>query len=149
MGSGHRAGFSFTEIVVILAIIGVISGIALGVYAQAQKGQEAKAGITSIRQIVAQGATAAASRGIPLELWRADNKLEVRTLEATPQVLHAVSVPSQLASQFPTGSAWLSYNSVGRVVLPSGFTNPQTFTSGNYSYQLSFSLIGEVKSVKQ
>ena len=144
----HRGGFSFVEMLIVLVVIGIVGGITAGGFTQMRASQEARAGITSIRQIISQGATSASSRGIPLELVRSGNKLEVRALNAT--VLHSVALPSALAAQFPSSGAWLNFNAVGRVGYPSSFwANPKTLTSGGKSYQLSISLIGEIKVVKQ
>jgi Tfp pilus assembly protein FimT len=135
---------------IVLVVMGIVGGIAAGGVTQMRANQEARSGITSIRQIVSQGATAASSRGIPLELRRNGQRLEVRTQQAPITVLYSAELPKALADQFPATAAWLSFNAVGRVSYPSSFwTNPKTLTSGGKNYQLSISLIGEVKVVKE
>ncbi len=130
---------------IILGVVGIIFGISVFAYRQVQLGQEARAAISSIRLIMAHGATAASSRGLTLNLIKNGNSLQVQTSDATPVVITKEILPALIASQMPSASPILSFNSVGRVVFPAGFTNPITLSSRGQTYKLTVSLIGEVK----
>ncbi len=105
------------------------------------KGQEAIAGVSSIRQIIWQGATAAASRGQPLELVRSSNVLKVQTQDTTPVVVRQVTLPSSFSTTLPSGTSYrflppgrLDFNSVSSTF---------TATMNGKSYSFTISQIGE------
>lgn len=141
----YQAGFSLVEMLIILAVMGIIGGISVFSYRQVQMGQEARAAITSIRLILAHGATAASSRGLTLNLVKSGNNLQVQTTDSTPIVVTKETLPSAIAAQLPATNPILSFSSVGRVLFPPGFANPITVTSRGRTYTLTVSLIGEVK----
>lgn len=140
-----RAGFSLVEMLIVLAVMGIIGGISIFSYRQVQMGQEARAGVSSLRLIMAHGATAASSRGLTLDLVKSGNSLQVQTTDANPIVVTKEILPSAIATQLPSTDPILSFSSVGRVVFPAGFTNPIVVTSRGRTYTLTVSLIGEVK----
>ncbi|MDX2003918.1 MAG: prepilin-type N-terminal cleavage/methylation domain-containing protein [Meiothermus sp.] len=140
-------GFSLVEILIVLALLGIIGGIGAMGYGQIRAGQTARAGITTLSQIMAKAATMASSRGVPLSLVKKGNVLEVRTRDATPQVLLRETLPADLASQLPSADPWVTFSSVGRVVVPNASHNPFSVASRGTTYTLTVSLIGEVKVV--
>ncbi|WP_170159661.1 hypothetical protein [Calidithermus terrae] len=132
------------ELLLVIALIGIVLGI-MAVSGRRMLGnQEAKAGLNSVRQIVWQGATAAASRGQRLDLVRVGRRLQVQTQETTPRVIRSVDLTAALSAQLPNGT-WFSFTPPGKVIFPTGFTQPLNVTVNGRSYSLSFSLIGEVK----
>lgn len=140
-----NAGFSLIEMLIIMAILGIVGGISVFGYRQVQSGQEAKSGIASIRLIMAHGATAASSRGVVLDLVKSGDTLQVQTQDATPVVVTKEKLPSSIAFQLPSTNPILQFNQVGRLVFPAGFNNPITLSSRGRTYALTVSLIGEVK----
>ncbi|RIH82658.1 type II secretion system protein H [Calidithermus terrae] len=137
-------GLTLIELLLVIALIGIVLGI-MAVSGRRMLGnQEAKAGLNSVRQIVWQGATAAASRGQRLDLVRVGRRLQVQTQETTPRVIRSVDLTAALSAQLPNGT-WFSFTPPGKVIFPTGFTQPLNVTVNGRSYSLSFSLIGEVK----
>lgn len=123
-------------------IVGVLATITVMGSNQFIQGQEAKAAISSIRQIIWQGASAAASRGQTLELVRTNNVWSVRTRDVNPVVVRQVTVPASFSTTFPSGATYrflppgrLDFNSVA-----SSFTASIRGTT----YTFTVSQIGEV-----
>ena len=140
---GMHRGFTLVEILIVLAIVSIALSIGAIGLAQVRLSQESRAGVGSVRQIILAGATAAASRGIALELVRSGNRLNLRN-PADNSLLREVDIPAGIAGQLPSGT-WLSYTPTGMVLLPTGFTNPFTLTDRGKTYTLQISLIGEVR----
>ncbi|WP_027892944.1 prepilin-type N-terminal cleavage/methylation domain-containing protein [Calidithermus chliarophilus] len=137
-------GLTLIELLLVIALIGIVLGV-MAVSSRRMLGnQEAKAGLNSVRQIVWQGATAAASRGQRLDLVRVGRRLQVQTQESTPRVIRSVDLTAALSAQLPNGT-WFSFTPPGKVIFPTGFAQPVNVTVNGRSYSLSFSLIGEVK----
>lgn len=137
-------GLTFIELLLVIALIGIVLGIVVVSGRRILGNQEAKASLNSIQQIVWQGATAAASRGQRLDLVRIGRRLQVQTQETTPRVIRFVDLTTALSAQLPNGT-WFSFTPPGKVIFPTGFTQPINVTVNGRSYSLSFSLIGEVK----
>lgn len=138
-----RAGFSLIELLILLAILGLIAGVIALNGRRVLAGQQQKAAIESVRQSVWNGATAAASRGKTMELYRTATALEVRDGKA---VLQTFALPASVTTNLPMGQVLL-FTPPGEVdpatlqALPS----PLTMTVNGRTYTLQVSLIGEVK----
>lgn len=142
----RKAGLTIIEVLITIGILAIIFSIGVLGFLQLRDSQASRAGVNSIRQIILQGTTAAASRGQRLELVRTGNLLRVRTLDPTPIVVRTVELPASIASQVQADGAGkvLEFSPPGRVILPSGFVNPFSITDRGHSYALTVSLIGEV-----
>lgn len=140
-------GFTLIELLVVMAIIGVIGSIAFSAGRRLFAAQEAGAAVNSVRQLMAQGATAAASRGVGLDLVRTGNTLTLQTQVAPIKVIRTVTLPNSVSSTLPTGTSF-KFSAPGKVdSTATGLapTNQFTMTAGGKTYTLLVSLIGEVK----
>ena len=152
--SGHRthprvgrraAAFSLVEVLIVLAIFGLIAGIVAVNGRQVFAGQQEKAALASVRQSVWEGATAAAARGTDTELLRTATGLEIREVKSAA-VLRTFDVPTSVTTNLPMGQV-LVFTPPGRVDLTSlqNLPDPLTLTVNGHTFKLEVSLIGEVK----
>ncbi|MEJ2667698.1 MAG: hypothetical protein P8Z81_11465, partial [Deinococcales bacterium] len=138
----RAAGFSMMELLILLAVLGLIAG-ALAISARrVLGGQQDKAALNSIEQSVWEGATAAASRGASTELVRTATGLEVREVGST-NALQTFDLPSSVTTNLPMGQV-LVFTPPGRVDLASlqALPNPVTVTVNGHTYKLQVSVIG-------
>ena len=70
-------GITILELVIVLAIIGILGGIAVVSGSTIARRQAAHGAIATFQQSVWQGATAAASRGLTVELIRSGGQLQL------------------------------------------------------------------------
>lgn len=146
MGLAMRGsrGFTVLEMLIVTVVVGALAGISVISGRKVVQGQEARAAVNSIRQILWQGATAAASRGQNLLLVRTNNVFEVKT-ESTPiTVVRKVTLPNTFTTNLPQGNLYrftppgrLNFNSIS-----SSFTG----TLGGKIYTFTVSQIGEVQA---
>lgn len=137
-------GFTLLELIMVMAVLAIASGfIVMGAQPMLQA-QQSRSGFNAIRQIIWQGATAAASRDITLNLVRSSNRLQVQTTGSPATVIRYVDLPSDISSQLRSGT-WMSFTPSGKVNFAPGFTNPFNVTVRGRSYTLTVSLIGEVR----
>src|SRR5680860_101888 len=73
----HSSGFTLLELLIVLAIIGIVAGIAVMSGRPIVRGQEGRAAVRTMQQSVWQGATMAASRGVRTNLVLSGRTLEV------------------------------------------------------------------------
>jgi hypothetical protein len=121
----------------------VLGGIMVMSGRKVTQEQQARAGVNSIRQIIWQGATAAASRGQNLLLVRTNNVLEIKVESSPTTVVRKATLPSNFSTTLPQGNLYkflppgrLNFNSVS-----------STFTAklGGRNYSFTVSQIGEVQ----
>lgn len=139
-------GFTLIELLVGMAIVGVISGIAFTSARGIFTAQDARSVVTSIRQLFAQGATAAASRGVQLVMVRNGNTITIRTTDTVPVVIRTITLPPSVSTTLLSGTSF-TFSAPGKVSFPSG-SNPSnqfTISAGGKTYTLEVSVIGEVK----
>jgi len=145
------AAFSLIELLIVLAILGLIAGVVAISGRRVLAGQQEKAALTSVQQSVWEGATAAAARGTDTELVHTTSGLEVREVgSATP--LRTFALPASVATNLPapsgsTGTVVLKFTPPGRVDLATlqSLPDPLTLTVNGHTFKLQVSLIGEVK----
>ncbi|MEJ2289090.1 MAG: hypothetical protein P8Y02_10700 [Deinococcales bacterium] len=143
--SRRIAAFSVVELLILLAILGIIAGVIAVNGRHVLAGQQEKAALTSVRQSVWEGATAAAARGATTELVRTSDALVVQEVgSSTP--LRTFSIPSTVTTNLPMGQV-LQFTPPGRVDLATlqALPSPLTLTVNGHTFKLQISVIGEVK----
>lgn len=137
-------GFTFLELLVVMAIIGVLAGLGFVSGRQILRGQQNRSAINTIQQAVWQGATAAASRGITAELYRDGRTLAIRD-KADSRVIRDFELPADVQFSLPAGAS-LVFTPPGKVDLASLENLPAlTLNTNGQAYTMKVSLIGEVK----
>jgi len=138
-------GFSLLEMLILLAILGLVAGVVAVSGRRVAAGQQQRAALTSVRQSVWEGATAAAARGVATELVRTATGLVVREA-GSGKVLRSFDIPSAATTNMPMGQVLL-FTPPGRVDLASlqALPSPLTLTVNGHTFGLQVSLIGEVK----
>jgi prepilin-type N-terminal cleavage/methylation domain-containing protein len=140
----QRQGITLLELLVVIAVIGIVAAIGIFNGRRILQGQEERAAITSIQQTVWQGATAAAARGNATNLARAGSVFTL-TEAATSRVLKRFELPQGVTTNWPE-NANLTFTPPGKVATLSILPNPLTIHASGKTTQLTISLIGEVKA---
>ncbi len=140
------SGFTMLELLIVIAILGVIAGIGVFNGRQALQTQQENAALNSIRQSIWQGATAAASRGVEIELLRNGNVLILRQQDNQREI-RRTTLPSGVSTNLPEGRVLL-FDPPGRINQASYDALPDKVTvyANGKTHQLTISIIGEVKA---
>lgn len=131
------------ELLIVIAIIGIILTIGVFNGRQALNTQEETAALNSLRQSVWQGATAASARGEVTELVRSGDRLEVIT--SNGEILRSETLPAGVTSNLPQGTI-LVFTPPGKIdsaTLP--YPGQFSMSTGNRRVEIEFSAIGEVR----
>jgi len=143
-----RKGITLLEFLVVMAIIGIVGGLAFVNGHRIAQRQEARGAVATCQRSVWQGATAAASRGSVVELNRTDDGLELVDLRQE-RVLRRYDLPANvsIAVQNPI----LRFTPPGKVDLSTLPDRDQglLIDTGEGEYRLRISLIGEVMSSEE
>lgn len=145
-GSGRRnRGFSVVELLILLAILGLIAGALALNGRRVAAAQQQRAALASVSQSVWEGATAAAARGAPTQLVRTATGLDVQ-LASDGTVLRTFDIPPSVVTNLPMGQV-LTFMPPGRVDTASlqALPSPLTMTVNGHTFKLQVSVIGEVK----
>ena len=145
-----RIGISLIELLVVVAIIGIIAGLgAIGGRAIAQNARE-RAALNTVQQVVWQGSTMAAARGFRTALCRNDTELSIREVE-DPQapdcdgpVLRRFEIDGEVTLAGIADGLSIVFTPPGTIL---DGTRPDeiTLTAAGTTYVLEVSLIGEVR----
>lgn len=149
MANIRSKGITVVELLIVVAILGVLVGIAVLNGFRVFTGQEARAAVTSIQQTVWQGATAAAARGVVTRLSRSGDSF-VLTDTSTDAALKRFDLPESVTFNWEDGQS-LNFLPPGRVEVSSldALPNPLVIEADGVTSVLTISLIGEVKAVAQ
>lgn len=135
------AGITLVELLVVLAIVGVILALAVinGRTAAIQRSEQAA--VRSLQQSIWQGATAASARGRETELVIEGQRVTVRQID-TGEVVKVYELPNDVTTNLPR-----------MVFTPPGKVSDETFddlpedlhvATPDRTYSLTVSVIGEV-----
>jgi len=135
------------ELLIVLAIFGIVAAIAIPNMRGILQGREDQAAIQSIQQTVWQGATAAAARGVVVTLTRTGNRFVLINSETNAE-LKRFDMPTSVTSNWPQNSP-LVFTPPGKVDVSSmsGFPASLTVSANGRTTGLQISLIGEVRTV--
>jgi len=143
----HRHGMTIVELLIVMAIFGIVAAIAIPNMRGILQGREDQAAIQSIQQTVWQGATAAAARGVVVTLTRTGNAFVLLNTETNAE-LKRFDMPNGVTSNWPQ-NAPLVFTPPGKVDASymAEFPASLTVTANGRSTRLQISLIGEVRTV--
>ncbi len=146
----RQRGLTTIELLIVMAILAIVATLGIINYRQILRGQEERAAVQSIQQTVWQGATAAAARGVLVNLVRSGN--EFRLVDTNSgAVLKRFDLPNGVTSNWPANQP-LVFTPPGKVA-PNSLTSlpsPLTITSSEGRVtRLTVSLIGEVRAEAQ
>lgn len=139
-------GITLIELLIVLAVLGVVIGIAVFSNRDALRGQQEQAAIRSIQQSVWQGASAASARGRNTELTHVGNRIEVREV-GTGNLIRSEDLPSGISTSLPN----LVFTPPGRIsdATFGAVADGITVQSSSGTTQLRVSIIGEVVAVRE
>lgn len=139
-------GITLLELLVVVAIIGVVAGIGVFNGLRALQGQQEQAAVRSIQQSIWQGATAASARGVETELVRDGRQLLVREV-VSGRTLRREELPAGVSTNLPTGQV-LRFTPPGQIARTTlaALPEPLWVQITDRRYRLRVSLIGEVRA---
>jgi len=141
-----QSGITLIELILVLAILGIVIGIGALSGRGALTGQQERAAIRSIQQSVWQGASAASARGRNTELVHIGNRIEVREVESGRSI-RSEELPSGIVTNLPN----LIFTPPGKISAESfaGVADGISVQSSAGTTVLRVSIIGEVVAEKE
>jgi prepilin-type N-terminal cleavage/methylation domain-containing protein len=144
----NRRGFSLLEILVVLAVLGILLSIAALVGRDIIRKQNELSAVSQVKQLLWGAGSSVNARGTSGVLRRTGNKLEIiDTLTTSPnKTLSEVTLDSAVTTNLPSGDS-LVFLSSGRIDSDTlaALPNPLTVTGAGKTFKLTVSVIGEVK----
>lgn len=137
-------GVTLLEAIIVMGIMAIIVGIGWFGGGALSRQTAARGAVATFQQSVWQGASAAAARGVVVELIREGAELRLVNVN-TDMVLRTYDFPAE--ATVSVDNPILRFLPPGKVDLESPNALPENLviTSGDRSYRLDVSLIGEVK----
>lgn len=137
-------GFTVVELLIVVAIIGVVVGIGVINGRRVKDNQDDAASVRSLQQTVWQGATAAAARGRVVTMRLEESELMLRVGSgASGQIVRREALPKGVSTNMPQGEV-LIFTPPGKIESLEG---KQAFylESSRGRSNIEFSIIGEVR----
>lgn len=100
LGTDSRVGVTLVEILIVLAIAGVLFGLAIFFGRGTLESRQDQAGIRSIQQSIWQGSSAASARGRNTELIRSGRRIEVREVDSG-RIIRWEELPANMTTSLP------------------------------------------------
>lgn len=145
--SSQTLGVTVIELLVIVAIVGIMLSIGVFSGRQALVQRQEIAAVNTLRQSIWQGATAASSRGQTVVLHRNGRILELRSDSG---IVRRDELPSGVSTNLPQGVV-LEFSPPGKVVEDSLLDlleiQPRV-SAGGKTFVLEISVIGEVRATE-
>ena len=146
-GLSSKKGFTLLELLIVVAIVGVVLGIGVINGQRIAAAQEQRAAVQSVRLLISQGATAAASRGITGKLVRTGDTLTAINTSSN-SVMGKVELPEDVTSNLPEGDL-LDFLPPGKLKFEDTFPRVGsiptfTITALEKTHTLQVSIIGEI-----
>lgn len=142
-----QKGMTILEILVVVAIIGVVGSISVFNARRFLQGEEALGMTNTLQQMLLQGSTSASSRFRNVQLiqeQRAGARFLVLREQGSTRDIRAERVPQTVTTSLPTGTV-LTFTPSGRISTTSfaALAQPVRVTGPNLIYNVEVSLIGE------
>jgi prepilin-type N-terminal cleavage/methylation domain-containing protein len=141
-----QRGFSLLEMLVILAVLGILLGIAIFAGRDIIRKQNELQSVNQIRQLLWQAGTTVNARGTSGKLSRTGNVLKVLDVNSGKTLVEA-TLDSKVVSNLPIGDS-LVFLSSGRIESATldSLPDPLTVTAAGKTFKLTVSVIGEIKA---
>lgn len=145
-GLRTEAGLTLLEILIALAVLGIILGIGIFNARQTLTGSQERAAIQTVRQSIWQGATAASARGRPITLTRNGRILRLMDGET---VIRTDELPPSVGTNFPEGML-LEFSPPGKITpesLGAFMERDPWIGADGRTHHIEVSVIGEVRAL--
>lgn len=143
----QRKGFTILELLIMTGVLGIIFGVGIGSINKIGQRQQAASSIGVLRQIFAQGASAASSRGgTSLVLVKSGSIIKVQTTDSTPKVIRSYTLPTGVSTDLVDGTL-VTFTAPGKLNFTNLFPTSRQFTvtANGQTTTLTVTLIGEVR----
>jgi prepilin-type N-terminal cleavage/methylation domain-containing protein len=140
----NRRGFSLLEILVVIAVIGILAGIGLFNGRQIIRNQNEVASIQQLRQLIARATTAVNAQGKSGTLNRSGTLLKV--VDGNNKTLMEMTLDKNVVTNLPQGNS-LVFLPTGRISSASLAALPALeMQAAGKTYGLQISVIGELRA---
>ena len=148
-----KKGFSLVEITIVLAMVGILAMVGYVSSSNIKVKQEEHAAVAMLRQGVAFAATSSAAKGKRLRLVYDDSQKSLILKDEGNSELEKYRLPKSVSTNLDNGDS-LEFSPLGWIDSASlsgsgGFPNPVVIYTGNKTYNLTITLIGEVRAEMQ
>lgn len=145
--NGRQGGFTLLEMLIVLAIAGVLMGVGLNAIRQVQRGGQENAFVTNLSLSIKGAASYAASRRTQVTMIRAGDV--VRFVNASSEQIEdgqGIRIPSTVNTNIPDGAA-LTFGPNGSVTARA-VPQPLMIASQDREWAMQISTIGDTRVVE-